>query len=248
LLGTDAATHATRGAVRVAVASDGHLVADAIAAALRARGYETDVIRWPAPRPAGEKQRRPTSPRAGGRPRPEVALLLSDLDRIGRVRSARRLIDGLAVPWLVLTDEPRGPAWGALYESGATLVAAPESSLSDTCALLDRLAAGDSPSRRRGREALIRAWRSYVQQRMDMTMRLETLTAREREVLRGLHSGLTVREIADLDEVTQSTVRSQVKAILHKLDVGSQLAAVAMYEELLSESTREIEEILPSDV
>ena len=44
--------------------------------------------------------------------------------------------------------------------------------------------------------------------------------------------GLAVRAIAELGEVSEATVRSQVKAILRKLDVNSQIAAVAAYEEL----------------
>ena len=63
---------------------------------------------------------------------------------------------------------------------------------------------------------------------------MSTLTGREEEVLRQLYQGLGVREIAELGEVSEATVRSQVKAILRKLEVNSQIAAVAAYEEVQS--------------
>lgn len=55
----------------------------------------------------------------------------------------------------------------------------------------------------------------------------EALSPREQEVLGELVRGRTVDEIATADVVSVATVRTQVRAILHKLDVGSQLVAVA---------------------
>ena len=45
-------------------------------------------------------------------------------------------------------------------------------------------------------------------------------------------SGLTVREIAKAGSVSEGTVRTQVKAILAKLKVGTQLAAVGLAHEV----------------
>ena len=58
------------------------------------------------------------------------------------------------------------------------------------------------------------------------------LSARERQVLGSLMSGLTVREIAKAGSVSEGTVRTQVKAILAKLEVGTQLAAVGLAHEV----------------
>lgn len=58
--------------------------------------------------------------------------------------------------------------------------------------------------------------------------RLARLTAREREVLEHLRLGHTVDEIARRDHVARSTVRGQVASVLRKLEVSSQLAAVAV--------------------
>jgi DNA-binding NarL/FixJ family response regulator len=54
------------------------------------------------------------------------------------------------------------------------------------------------------------------------------LTEREQVVLSELMEGNCAEDIAKAAFVSISTVRSQIKAILHKLGVNSQLAAVAM--------------------
>jgi DNA-binding CsgD family transcriptional regulator len=57
--------------------------------------------------------------------------------------------------------------------------------------------------------------------------RMQSLTPRERTVLRLLYAGDGVRSISDMLDVSEATVRSHVKAVLQKLKVNSQLAAVA---------------------
>jgi DNA-binding NarL/FixJ family response regulator len=61
-----------------------------------------------------------------------------------------------------------------------------------------------------------------------MRQRLERLTPREAQVLRELMAGHQVGEIARTWFVSETTVRTQVKAILTKLEVRSQLAAVGL--------------------
>jgi two-component system nitrate/nitrite response regulator NarL len=58
--------------------------------------------------------------------------------------------------------------------------------------------------------------------------KLARLTPREREVLEHLRLGHTVDEIARRDHVAIATVRGQVASVLRKLDVSTQLAAVAV--------------------
>jgi DNA-binding NarL/FixJ family response regulator len=163
--------------------------------------------------------------------------MLSDLDRLERIRAARALLEALAVPWLVMAGAPRGPEWGALYERGAKLVVPTTTSLDALGGLLDDLAAGRHPDRPpRHRRELIRAWRSTARELDVIATRLDSLTAREAQVLRLLYAGVTVGEIAERAEVSVATVRSQVKAILRKLHVNSQLAAVAAFEQAQDET------------
>jgi DNA-binding NarL/FixJ family response regulator len=56
----------------------------------------------------------------------------------------------------------------------------------------------------------------------------ERLTGREQQVLGALMEGKAAEKIAEEYFVSLATVRSQIRAILLKLDVNSQLAAVAM--------------------
>ncbi|GAB2457010.1 LuxR C-terminal-related transcriptional regulator [Jatrophihabitans fulvus] len=70
---------------------------------------------------------------------------------------------------------------------------------------------------RRGRAERTRTLRPFAQ-----------LTDREAATLRELCDGRSAREIADLWVVSEPTVRTHIRAVLSKLEVSSQLAAVAM--------------------
>ena len=82
-------------------------------------------------------------------------------------------------------------------------------------------------------EGLVAQWHLMREGRERMRRLVASLTAREREVLELLYAGDTVAEIAEHFGVAQTTVRTQVKSILRKLEVGSQLAAVAAYDRSL---------------
>ena len=83
--------------------------------------------------------------------------------------------------------------------------------------LLDPAAAQD-------RSVLLRRLRGRAQE----ASRLAALTSRERQVLAWLALGLSASDIAAAEQVSLTTVRSHIRAVLAKLGVRSQLAAVAM--------------------
>lgn len=56
----------------------------------------------------------------------------------------------------------------------------------------------------------------------------EGLSARERDVLRQIVDGQQAAAIAKASYVSLATVRTQIRSILMKLDVTSQVAAVAL--------------------
>jgi DNA-binding NarL/FixJ family response regulator len=223
------------GVPRVAVAADHKLVAEAVQAALLHRGYDAVVMAWPrADGPPGPRtRRRRWSTRKAGPP-PDVGMLVNDLDKIKEVQRAQRLVNALDVPWLALAGVPRGPAWGALYEMGVALIVSTDIGLDDLCGFVDDLHAGRTPLEAGRRRELIRTWRAFAAHRGEMAARIGTLTGREEEVLQQLYQGHGVRAIAERGEVSEATVRSQVKAILRKLQVNSQIAAVAAYQEVQS--------------
>ena len=68
----------------------------------------------------------------------------------------------------------------------------------------------------------------YVPQARKPVDPFDTFTCRERTVLQHMQQGRSACEIAALDYVTIATVRSQIRNILRKLRVTSQLEAVAL--------------------
>ena len=78
-------------------ASDLHLVSDAVAAALKSRGFRVDVLAWPYPPRLAPAQRQLATVSA------DVAVLLYDVDMSIRMAEAGALIRSWSGPWLVLT-------------------------------------------------------------------------------------------------------------------------------------------------
>lgn len=102
--------------------------------------------------------------------------------------------------------------------AGAAWHLGDETTLQDVTEDLRRLASGEpAPASRLRSQASEPAHRD-----------LETLTPREREVLRALVSGRRAADIAHADFVSVTTVRNQIQSILTKLGAHSQLEAVAI--------------------
>ena len=113
--------------------------------------------------------------------------------------------------------------WAAVSDSAPALNAAPEL----------QLGAGSAGSQTAGGRGRIRA------ERPRESARLARLTSREREVLELLASGATNAQLADRLTVAESTVKSHVKHILHKLEAANRAAAISCYlRETRSEERR----------
>ena len=78
------------------------------------------------------------------------------------------------------------------------------------------------------REQLMSGLRAHRSQEADRSAPFERLTVRESEVLQDLIDGKNAETIARDSFVSVATVRSHIKALLAKLGVNSQLAAVAL--------------------
>lgn len=212
--------------LRVLVASDQALVAEVVSLALEERGFETSVFRWPAAS-VSEVSLRPALEIGHGVAPLAGALFVSELDRPHRVEGALRLIRRLPLPWVILSQEPRGPLWGELLESGASVVSPASASLDDVATTLGALAQGTGGTLAAERRELTDAWHALQAEQTDLADRVASMTPREAEVLKLLYAGTPVRMIARRLEVSEATVRTQVKRVLRKLGVQSQLAAVA---------------------
>jgi DNA-binding NarL/FixJ family response regulator len=226
----------------VAVASEQALVADAVRASLASRDFQATALRWPGEQLTG--RRRPTT-----REGQDVGLLISDLDRWPRLRAASLLVARVPVPWVVLTAAPYGPMWGAMLESGACLVLPSTTGFDEICAVVAEVARGRLATPIAERDELTTQWGQLLERRETVERRVQSLTPREHEVLNMLYAGDPVARIAQLLEVSPATVRSQVKAVLRKLHVNTQLGAVAALGDLLElESLEPLERMEPLEL
>lgn len=209
----------------VLIVDDHELVATSVMLSLQAEGVQAQ---WCAARGAAEI----LAVAAGMRP----GLALLDLD-LGRDAAGTR-VDG--VP---LVAPLVGRGWRVLIMSGsadrsrigAALAAGALGSIPKRApfprllgAVREGLGGGLVMARDR-REALIAYAGERAARHHEVTARLGRLTHREREVLTELGHGKRAQTIADEFDVSLSTVRTQIRAILTKLEVGSQLEAVALY-------------------
>ncbi|NPC97951.1 LuxR C-terminal-related transcriptional regulator [Nocardioides sp. zg-DK7169] len=214
--------------VRLLVASELPLVAEAIRAALRGRGFVAMVLHVRLGGVFAAQER------AVRRFAPDLLLVASELVRPLRLHDVRELVHELALPCVVLTEREPGPVWGAMLDSGADEVIPTSAALDEVETILRRVLAGEGLMAQATREQLLRAWRITERESAELNRRIAALTPRELETIQLLHAGRTVLEIADLCRVADGTVRSHVRSILRKLAVNSQLAAVATYTRFLS--------------
>lgn len=213
----------SRSKLRIVIVEDHVLFAESLELALTVEGYDVRRVEIP------DREQSPGALlSAVTRQRPRVALL--DLD-LGLFGSGERLIAPLAsagINVVVVTASVDRARWGEAVRFGARKVLAKSRPLNDILATVRRINQGLQVMMREEREELLEAWVTERSHLVDMQGRLGQLTVREREVLAHLMRGRTVREIATVGVVSEATVRTQVKAILAKLEVTSQIAAVGL--------------------
>ena len=214
-------------AERVVIVEDHQLFAEAVDLALSIEGYDVRRVEVP-----GE-------PGAAGRlvagisqQRPRVVLLDLDLGRFGDGLPLVGPLVRAGAHVVVVTASTDRARWGEAIGSGARKVLSKSQPLSDVIATVRRIVYGLPVLDREEREELLSESRRHRFEFQHLHRRLELLTVRESEVLGHLMRGRQVREIAGLGVVSEATVRTQVKSILAKLEVSSQLAAVGLAHEV----------------
>ena len=196
--------------------------------ALRGEGFDTRTVRSVD---LHDLLGRPTAPAPG--------LAVVDVDDIVLQADGRRLrgvdlvTDLRARGWDVLIVTGREDRTGSAAAVGAgALGSVPRSWPMDVLLQVVMVAAlggefeGDGDHRgwaRRHRQSQARS--------RELAQRLDRLSPREREVLELLADGLRAAAIAAHLVVSMSTVRTQIRSILVKLQVGGQLEAVAVFRQ-----------------
>lgn len=213
----------SRSAFRIAILEDHVLFAESLELALTVEGYDVRRIQIPQKEQAPGTLITPVL-----RWRPRVALLDLDLGQFGDGEKLIAPLSRAGVNVVVVTASVDRARWGEAVRYGARKVLSKSRPLNDILATVRRINQGLQVMPREEREELLRAWAVERSHLLSMQTRLDQLTVREREVLAHLMKGRTVREIAVSGVVSEATVRTQVKAILAKLDVTSQIAAVGL--------------------
>ena len=205
---------------RVLIAEQRTLVALGLQLALSARCWDVETINGSTASEVLAHARRF---------QPSCALL--DVHLGPDVGSGIELIQPLVltgVTVLMLTAERRRTVLAECVEAGAAGWIGADAALDDVDATIRRVVAGGTGIGRADRAALLEELRRERAGALSVSSCLERLTRREALVLDAMIDGLTAEEIAAAHFVALTTVRSQIRAVLQKLGVRSQLAAVAL--------------------
>jgi DNA-binding NarL/FixJ family response regulator len=204
----------------VLIVEDHELLAQSLVFALRAEGIDAETIK-------------PVSAEdilnAAEKLRPTVVLL--DLELGGEIGVSVPLIaplESLGAQVVMVTGVSDRVRLAECLEAGATGLinkSTPFADLVQAVQEVVELGTLVPPQQRHELLGELRRQRSADRDRMAP---FERLTSREQQVLGALIEGKSAEKIAEDYFVSLATVRSQIRAILLKLDVNSQLAAVAM--------------------
>jgi two-component system nitrate/nitrite response regulator NarL len=205
---------------RVLLVEDHQLLAQSLSYALAAEGFRVDIAELAC---AGSIRE------CAERLAPNIVLL--DLDLGAKIGDGRELIrplcDGGAQVLVVSgsTDRARLAHCLELGAAGVLSKTMPYERLVQ--AVVD-LAAGRAPMTEAERCDLLSQARRSRQTSRELAAPFQELTARESQVLAAMMEGKSCETIAQAWFVSLATVRTQIRAVLTKLEVGSQLAAVAL--------------------
>jgi DNA-binding NarL/FixJ family response regulator len=204
---------------RVLIVEDHALVAVGLQLALSARGWTVEITDGPTAADVIEQARQF---------QPQCVLL--DINLGAQVGSGIDLIAPLRTAGssvVMLTAETRRVVLAACLEQGAAGWIGKNAFLDQVVATISDVLDGAPLLGRATREAMLDELRIERAGLRRALSPFERLTLRERCVLSALVDGMSAEEIAEAHFVSLTTVRSQIRAVLQKLGVRSQLAAVA---------------------
>lgn len=203
---------------RILLVDDHRLVAMAVSIALDAHGYETIVADSPRAERVFElvDHHRP-------------ACVLLDL-HLGGGQRGLDLIPTLrrsGAEVVMLTSERDQLVLAACLEAGSAGWVAKDADLDEVVHGVALALRGESVVGRTKADEVLALLREHRRRMADAHSPFQRLSVREQVVLDGLMEGRSAEEIAEAECVTLATVRSQIRTMLQKLGVHSQLAAVA---------------------
>jgi DNA-binding NarL/FixJ family response regulator len=159
--------------------------------------------------------------------KPDVALLDLDLGSGGDGIELVAPLVRIGVRVIVVSATADRARVAACIERGAWCFHSKSLPLAELLTTVRRAAAGEQVLSEAARHDLMTDLRRARRARDRDLAPYESLTARERFVLAELMDGKSAANIAASSYVSEATIRTQIRAVLTKLGVTSQLAAVA---------------------
>lgn len=206
--------------MKVLIVEDHELLAGTMAMALRQQGLDVHAAAGPSGAAVVELARK-LAP----------VLILLDLDLGAALGSGLDLIRPLVATGarvVMVTGVADQARLGACLEAGAVGVVSKAAEFSVLIETVNRAIDGGPLMRDEDRQALLDAARDRRRADHDRLAPFDALSPKEQAVLVHLLAGESAETIAERSYVSLATVRSHIRAILLKLGVNSQLAAVAL--------------------
>ncbi len=208
-----------RSGVRVGIVDDHALVSETLAVVLNEQGFEAYGLR---PHRLEEVIPFVTEHDLN------VVLLDLNFGELGTSLPVIPELTALGCQVVTLTGETSRAQWGECIEAGAACVVSKAVSFNELLQRVTVLLDDVVEKANAERYELLEALRAHREQERRRLAPFEHLTVREHEVLAALIDGMSAEQIAAAMFVSMATVRTHIRAILQKLGVSSQLAAVAL--------------------
>lgn len=211
---------------RVAVLAEGNLVGETIVLALSAQDIAVKDFPYPRSRVEMLEIRRLINSIDA-----QVGVVVAEIDDVAQWRGVMSLVETVPLKWVLVTGSSNAPRWGGLVAAGCQGIVSMTNGIDTLVQAVRSLARGGPGMNPAIRDQVLEAWDRLGPERRDLIKRIAALSPREWQVLGMLNDGQSITTIAEAGGVSEGTVRSQVRAIRQKLNVKSQLAAVAAYQE-----------------
>jgi two-component system nitrate/nitrite response regulator NarL len=201
--------------MRIVICDDHRLLLEAMASALAAHGHTVEAATT-TPQDAVVSVRLHD---------PDVLLLDLSFPQGSGLDAAREVMQHHSrTKVVVFTGSSELPPLRAALELGVAGYVRKDSRITEIVEALERAGRGETAID----ETLLRQLgHSYSQSAARQTA-VDTLTAREKQIVRLLGEGLNTSQLVETLGISNSTVRSHIQAILSKLRVHSRLQAVAL--------------------
>jgi DNA-binding NarL/FixJ family response regulator len=202
----------------ILLVDDHRFVADSLRQLLAVNGFAAEVATFATGEEVIEEARIR---------RPRLVVLDLDLEGAGHGRDLIRPLRELGAAVMVLSGTTDRAELGAALEAGAVGVVSKGEPFSSVLDKIRLASEGCSVTGVGDRARLLDELDDKRRTEKSRTAKFDNLTRRERDVLAMIVEGHQAADIAKAAFVSLATVRTQIRSILLKLDVSSQIAAAA---------------------